>query len=154
MTHTFSINNRNFLAVAVPGETSDISINRYQDDFDKFYLHFDLPKDAKGFINYDNVELPPGQWKIIGLYPGMTEEMAAGIMPMMGDRYLDYSKEYNSYKDMLVSALESFASKMAAEKLYTENPFRYETSENGAKFKAAELRTSKVWVILEDIKTK
>lgn len=155
MTHTFSINNRNFLAVPVPDGSNSHMLG----------LHKDILLFYKG--EWDQISLPPGQWKLIGLYPGMSEEQAAGIVEMFTDQsgyYQDYERPKYGYE----LAVQSFASKMSAEKIYLVNPHGEQPKrldfeiQPGSKiydntlyinalndWQAAELRKSKVFVIIQ-----
>ena len=71
---------------------------------------------------YKDFYLPPGNWEIIGLYPGITEEQAKGIVDKVSNEfyvgYKDYRKEISAFH----SASESFASLLEANRIYTVNP--------------------------------
>lgn len=167
MIHNFKINNREFLALSAkdgtPGEIAKAIIEN----------------------NLDGRIYTP-----IGFYPGMTEGQAAGIVedcPYFAKCWKHYSPTgrvgvMSPIHDPTISCwttLESFASKMTAEKIYLVNPygekepemkdFEYEYDEyyqpeddfdyDDMQYKSAlrdwqdaEDRTSKAYIILGMIK--
>lgn len=152
MTHSFSINNRNFLVVAITDKEPATV--------------------AKALI-----AAKIGKHIPIGFYPGMTEEQAAGIVELFktnsGNVIHGRWVNYLDKAEWCRLPIESFASKMAAEKIYFVNPHGEQPQkldfeiQPGSKiydntfyvnalndWQAAQLRTSKVFVIIEDIKTK
>lgn len=162
MQHEFQINNRTFLAVAVPENATDFSLTSHVDGL-LFY--------ASG--KWHQIDFAPKtKWRLIGLYPGMSEEVAAGIVPCKNFAddeilYLKYAENGQVYaSDFCDTATESLASKMLAEGLYLTNPFgeteptKYDLPYswtagleiNIKAWQAAELRTSKVFVIIERLK--
>lgn len=166
MTHEFTINNRSFLTVSVPEESVEHEVLN------------DGSLMWKYGIGYEAIDLPEGNYKLIGLYPGMSEEQAASIVedcPHYAKCWKNYcpKSDFKNWDSAIFNpnvscwtALESFASKMAAEKLYTENPEglkpdinSYPADREGVDnylmdlgdWQDAEDLTSKMWVIIEKI---
>lgn len=160
MIHEFKINNRSLLAMSMSEDSVNHEVLK---DGITFY--------TKGPV-FHALPLPDGNYKLIGLYPGMSEEQAAGIVENISSFGKHGIYKYRNYQDrpdvLLRSALESFASKMAAEKLYIINPIEdpgvkgpdpyryvdepdlYDRAFNN--WQDAELRTSKAWCIIERLK--
>lgn len=77
------------------------------------------------------IDLPPGNWRIIGMLSEVTEDQAAEIVD--GDRipfdetqgaYRDYTYKSNWGAAWLSSALESLESSILAEGWYFDNPIQ------------------------------
>lgn len=110
---------------------------------------------------YKDFYLPPGNWEIIGLYPGITEEQMAGIVEgFEGYAYADYMRYENGL--YYYTALESFASLLEANRIYTVNPLGkdprvfYHGEQNEGpevlmEWQEAEDRTSKFKLILKKL---
>jgi hypothetical protein len=124
MQHRFKTESGEYLAVAVP-EISYLFSTEIDKSEDWYTLVYMMDNDDvdSGFFG-DNTEytvkIPEGNWEIIGHYPGLTEEQAAGIVDR--DAYGGSPlKWYRNYKDRLppshATALESFASLMEAENI-------------------------------------
>lgn len=105
-----------------------------------------------------------GNWEIIGLYPGLSEEQMAGILDEDKDciGYVDYRNSFNYFH----KASESFASLLEANRIYEVNPLgdeisqwqnygksdQYLTSEESYnKWQEAEECTSKFKLILKKL---
>lgn len=94
-----------WLFVKVPKGADDITTNNSQDN--RYQL-------------YEFEDLPPGRWQIFSLASAMTEELAA----QMCNVFLNHLNQFSSdpYKAFCDTALESFATLMAAHEMYTKNP--------------------------------
>lgn len=108
---------------------------------------------------YKDFYLPPGNYEIIGIYPGITEEQMAGIVEgFEGYAYADYMRYENGL--YYYTAAESFASLLEANRIYTVNPLGEEPKithdciaqrYDHHQWQEAEERTSKFKLILKKL---
>jgi hypothetical protein len=121
MTHPFTINKREFLLCEVPIGSTKHQIVRLANHHNLVYWIEREPGNDEAFSIHLS-ENRESEYKLIGLYPGLTEIQAAGIMLMFHD--IDGIPGYNDGKGIWSRAVDAFASKLQAEKIYIgENPF-------------------------------
>lgn len=118
------------------------------------------------------IDLPTGEWELLGLYPGLTEEQAARVVGTMELAGKIGFFDYGSLPDITFpfsTALESFATLMQRERRYTVNPYgekpkykgrwvekegidntynEFQLSKKFKQWKEAEARTSACWAVL------
>lgn len=156
MQHRFKTESGEYLAVAVQDDATQFMIDTvWPDVHESIECLFFSRKDEPLFYNENKcIILPDGQYEIIGPYPGLTEEQATEVVNRAYDP--EYWENYHK-STYCVSALESFASLMEAERLYTENPlgdepklhYSMEDNYDHYQWNLAEDRTSKQWIILK-----
>ncbi len=104
----YTLGENTILVVKVPEDSSDFRVNN---DRHGNYLDFEtiLHEDDSG--TYDLIDLPPGNWTLLGKASSITEQQAKGLVEYKSiDKYgqLYYSYEYRDW--MNISPLESFHS--------------------------------------------
>jgi hypothetical protein len=172
MQHTLKTESGEYLVVDVPEGSENIKMS--EDHIGRSWLEY------PNSYGCEKIPLPVGNYEIIGLHPGITEEQAAGIVEKMSNEfyigYKDYRKEISAFH----SALESLDSLLEANRIYTVNPIQdpkkqigkyYDPPFDGEfipspysgtmlmnkyredieKWQAAEDRTSKLKIILEKL---
>ena len=108
---TITLPSGEYLIVDVPeGQSNDFEIMRHPYNYE--LKQFKFPSDTyRGLQNYNWVDLPPGDWQLLGRESQITEDVAAQIVDKMEDRvkvkaFVDY--EYPG--SGMWSALESLNS--------------------------------------------
>ncbi len=168
MTHEFKTEKGRFLAVGVPERAYDVSVNRHQDQFDRFYISYTHPKISfKGMSNYDNIQIPEdvkGACLLFQLSAAREEDFAKVVEKNSygHNGWKTYTEELMYRED---SASKSFSTLMEREKLYVKNPFGdkepEDVSDLGAftqarrglwrKWKEAQNRVSPDWLVIQII---
>lgn len=108
------------LFVAVPDATKSVELI---DSFGRQWLE----RRGEHIAN-----LKKGSYELLGIYPGLTEDQAARVVeavyhprfenPDEGDVLIGYVN-YSAEEPLMHTALESFATLMQRERLYTVNPY-------------------------------
>lgn len=96
---------------------------------DKQALLFDIRYSGSDGSETDFINLPPGNWQLIGRLSEATEEQATGLV--YKHEWSDGYYLYKDYEDKLpkdfyhnrITALESLHSAIKAAGLFTENPY-------------------------------
>lgn len=168
MTHQFTINDRTFLAVAVdrPGQYEVKLLGSPQMSGNNMQTLVRVEDRLNVIICDLGGTMDVGSLSVVALYPGMEESAAVGIVETR--QWNDKNKLKIFYRNYIFdekpfnSALESFASKMKSENLYRFNtlgtrpsPLLFSSKRSFdyacKDWQAAEDRTSKVWVIVEQV---
>lgn len=130
------------LVLKIPDEQSDdFSIERSQDDFNQRQLQFPSGK-FRGYQNYDRLNLPDGNWSILGAV-NKKREVSFDCRDIVEYRnyegyrgtwrvcYADYTKKHplSINESTLLSYNDSFISLLEANGLYIDNPMGAKPSE-------------------------
>ena len=122
-----------YLAVGVPEGTYDFEVKIGAMLFSSLVGY-----DKYGTMKYVE-RLPKSNWEILGTYPGLSEEICAGMVELLdsydsedGKRTINVFKNYNSkykFETGFISSTESFASFMESMRCYLVNDMEKPTME-------------------------
>lgn len=163
MQHTLKTESGEYLVVDVP-DGSYLFSTEIDESEDWYTLVYSTDGIFGSNTEY-TVKIPPGNWEIIGLYPGITEQQMAGIVdkviyssPFSDDvKYKDYLSDHDLPFD---TASYSFASLLEANRIYEVNPLGEEPKithdyiaqrYDHHQWQEAEERTSKFKLILKKL---
>lgn len=108
---TTTLNGREILLVEVPEGSEIEKFITKGDDIRPSFISYEEVDDDGNIIggSWNYVDLPSGNWKLLGLSSEITEEIAARIMPKAVDAYLLYgTSHWDDCTDYAVVALRSF----------------------------------------------
>lgn len=155
MQHTLKTESGEYLVVDVP-DGSYLFSTEIDESEDWYTLVYSTDGIFGSNTEY-TVKIPPGNWEIIGLYPGITEQQMEGIVE--GFELYAYA-DYMHYDNGLYyyTPAESFASLLEANRIYEVNPYgkrkpvnRGHNNHLCVRWQEAEERTSKFKLILKKL---
>ena len=119
------------LFVEVPNEAKGFEIvtNQSVIPYGKALNYEDKP--FRGYINYCGIDLPDGNWQLLGFSTELTEEQLKDVMTKRGERYEDFSISVISSQFVYVlgTSLESFQSLKSSLGLIDENKYQSDWDE-------------------------